>query len=268
MRKTVVPMILLVVVFAGACGPEPIGSRPEDRGAVPAREVGSADGGTGRAQPSDACATVDAAAPRETPPTPDAGVPTPDAGAPPPDAGAPTPDAGAPTPDAGARAPHAGEIAIVEVLVNPTGQDVGREWIEIASLAAEPLDLSTLHIADAAVDVATPVALVAPGGRAVLGQSVDAATNGGAPVTVAYGTRLALNNDGEELSLCLGPCAEGVVLDRVTWGDLGAAYDGHALLLDRGAATTCAAAQPFGTAGDFGTPGAPDGSCPRPDGGI
>ena len=88
-----------------------------------------------------------------------------------------------------------------------------------------------------AVDVAAPAGLVAPGGRVVMGQSADAATNGGAPVSVAYGTRLMLNNGGEEVSLCLGPCAEGVVLDRVTWGDLGAAYDGHALVLDRGAGT-------------------------------
>jgi hypothetical protein len=57
---------------------------------------------------------------------------------------------------AAARAPRAGELAVVEALVNPAGQDLGREWIEIVSLAAEPLDLSALHVADAAVDVAAP----------------------------------------------------------------------------------------------------------------
>jgi hypothetical protein len=264
MRKTAVAMILLMVVSTGACGPAPIVARPEDRAPTPARPVGSADGGGLRVLPAGA----------QTP-TPARAVPTPDAGtgcALPVDAGtaadAATPADAAPSPDAGARAPRAGELAIVEALVNPTGQDVGREWIEIVSLAPEPLDLSALHIADAAVDVAAPVAPVAAGGRVVLGQSADAATNGGAPVSVAYGTRLALNNDGEELSLCLGPCADGVVLDRVTWGELGAAYDGHALVLDRAAVTTCAAEQPFGTAGDFGTPGEPDASCARPDGGI
>ena len=266
-------MLLLVVVSSGACGPEPIVARPGDSAPTPARPVGSPDGGsqpvlpagaetptparevptpdggTGCALPADAGTTVDAAAPREEVPTPDA-------------AAADT--VAVPV----ARVPRAGDIAIVEVLVNPSGQDVGREWIEIVSLAAEPLDLAALHIADAAVDVAAPVALLVPGGRVVLGQSADAATNGGAPVNAAYGTRLALNNDGEELSLCLGPCADAVVLDRATWGDLGAAYDGHALVLDRAAVTTCAAEQPFGTAGDFGTPGAPGASCARPDGGI
>jgi hypothetical protein len=265
-------MILLVVVSSGACGPEPIVARPEGSKPTPARPVGSPDGGSLRvhptgaqtptparevptldggtrpALPSGACTTVDAAAPREDVPSLDGATAT--------------------AADAGARPPRAGDIAIVEVLVNPTGQDVGREWIEIVSLAAEPLDLSALHIADAAADVAAPVALVVPGGRVVIGQSTDAATNGGAPVSVAYGTRLVLNNDGEELLLCLGPCADGVVLERATWAELGAAYDGHALVLDRAAVTTCPAEQPFGTAGDFGTPGEPNGSCARPDGGI
>jgi hypothetical protein len=253
-------MILLVIVSSGACGPEPIVARPEDRAPTPARPVGLIDGGGLRVLPAGA-----------QQPTPARQVLTPDAGTGTTDAGTTTdaaPEEEVPSLDAGARAPRAGDVAIVEVLVNPAGQDLGREWIEIVSLVAEPLDLSALHIADAAVDVAAPVALLAPGGRVVLGQSADAATNGGAPVSVAYGTRLALNNDGEQLSLCLGPCADGMVLDRATWGELGAAYDGHALVLDRAAVTTCAAEQPFGTAGDFGTPGEPNASCSRPDGGI
>jgi hypothetical protein len=266
MRKTAVPMFVLVVVCSGACGPEPIVARPDGgrpralpagaENPVPAREVGGPDGGTSRALPADGCAQADAAVPRDKLPSPDAGA-HPD-----------TADADAGADAAAARAPRAGELAVVEALVNPAGQDLGREWIEIVSLAAEPLDLSALHVADAAVDVAAPAGLVAPGGRVVAGQSADAAMNGGAPVSVAYGTRLMLNNGGEEVSLCLGACAEGVVLDRVTWGDLGAAYDGHALVLDRSAALVCPSQQPFGTAGDFGTPGAPDGSCASPDGGF
>jgi hypothetical protein len=101
----------------------------------------------------------------------------------------------------------------------------------------------------------------------VLGQSSDAAVNGGAPVGVAYGTRLGLNNDGEEISLCIGPCAAGVLVDRVAWKSLGAAYDGHALVFDRDADRTCAATEPFGSAGDFGTPGGPDDGCAVPDAG-
>ena len=278
-------MILLVVVSSGACGPAPIVSRPEDRSAMPAREVGSPDGGTGRALPVGAVKPMPA---REVP-TPDGGTsPTQpaDGGTGPAqpadggmDADATAPREKLPPPDAGARtdvvvtggagrAPRIGELAVVEALVNPTGQDVGREWIELVSLAAEPIDLSALHVADLAVDVAAPAGSLSPGGRVVIGQSADLAMNGGAPVAAAYGTRLMLNNDGEELSLCLGPCAEGVILDRATWGELGAGYDGHALLLDRGAGAICPAQQPFGTAGDFGTPGQADVGCAQPDGGF
>jgi hypothetical protein len=70
------------------------------------------------------------------------------------------------------------------------------------------------------------------------------------------------------VSLCLGPCAEGVVLDRVTWGDLGARLRRPRAGAGSQRRTVCPSQQPFGTAGDFGTPGAPDGSCASPDGRI
>jgi hypothetical protein len=211
------------------------------------------------------------------PPEPDAGmVPVPDAGV------GPSADAGlAPAGDAGEdraasdaavetvhRAPVAGELRVEEVLVNPTGQDLGREWIEIVSLALEPLDLSALHLADATTDAAAPAGVIPPGARLLLGQVADAGTNGGAPVAAAYGTRLAFNNDGEEILLCIGACAEGAIIDRASWKSLGTGYDGHALVFDHDANLVCAATQPFGTAGDFGTPGMPNGSCAAPDAGF
>jgi len=62
--------------------------------------------------------------------------------------------------------------------------------------------------------------------------------------------------------------ANGTVIDRAGWKALGGAYDGHALVFDRDANRTCAATAPFGTAGDFGTPGAPDDGCADPDAGF
>src|SRR4051812_18113953 len=70
-----------------------------------------------------------------------------------------------------ARAPRAGEVAIDELLVNPTGDDLGREWIELANRAAEPLDLSQLHLATAATDVAAPAGRLGPGALLLMGQS-------------------------------------------------------------------------------------------------
>jgi hypothetical protein len=165
----------------------------------------------------------------------------------------------------GARLPSVGEVVIDEVLANPSGSDLGREWIEVASRSSDLLDLSLLHVADATTDIAVSAGLLPPGGLLVLGQSVDPTKNGGAPVSAAYGTRLILNNDGEQVSVCLGPCATGVVLDQVSWGTTGPAYDGHALVIDPVTRQFCPAQEAFGTAGDFGTPGRPNPACSTPD---
>jgi len=173
--------------------------------------------------------------------------------------------------------PAPGELRIVELLVNPAGTDTGREWIELANTTGHAVDLSGLHVADAANDAAidfevlggTPPLLPA-GGRAVLIQSADATKNGGVPLATggsgvlggAFGTRVSLNNDADTITVCAGPCrAGGVVVDEVDWTDLGADYDGHALSID-GADHRCAATTPFGDAGSFGTPGAANPSCP------
>lgn len=169
---------------------------------------------------------------------------------------------------AAARAPRAGEIAIVEVLANPNGQDLGREWIEVLSLAREPLSLSELYVADGTTDVPVAAGVIPSGARVVIGQSTDPAKNGGAAVGAAYGTHLILNNDDEQISICVGPCATGLVVDRVAWGTLGTPYDGHAIVVDPGTQAICPALEPFGTAGDFGTPGQPNPPCGTPDAGA
>jgi hypothetical protein len=278
--------VQVILLLAAGCGPESVKPRPLVA-PVPLPDAAPADAGSEHwvglppgtdagssdwvGHPPDAGAVEDAG--KETPP--DAGglrqkLPAPDGGIPGPtiDAGADTEaiDSGVET--ASVRPPVAGEIVIAEVLVNPTGQDAGREWIEIVNRAAEPLNLADLRLADLAAEVPAPAGIIAPGARVVLGQSVDAATNGGALVAVAYGTRIALNNDGEEIALCIGTCASGVVIDGLSWKTLGAGYDGHALVVDRDANLTCAATEPFGTAGDFGTPGDPDSSCAAPDAGF
>jgi hypothetical protein len=168
-------------------------------------------------------------------------------------------DAGSDAP--AARAPRAGELVIDEVLVNPAGDDLGREWIEVSNLGLDWLDLSQLHLANMSVDLAVAGARLAPGGLRLFGQSADPAKNGGAPVAVAYGTKLILNNADGQVSLCLGACASGLALDTVSWGTLGDGYTGHALVVDPATKAICAASTAFGTAGSFGTPGAPNPPC-------
>jgi hypothetical protein len=161
------------------------------------------------------------------------------------------------------RSPRPGEVVIDELLVNPTGDDLGREWIEIANRAAEPLDLSQLHLATATTDVAAPAGTIAPGALLLLGQSSDPDKNGGAPVAIAYGTKLILVNADGQLSLCIGACATGVVLDAFSWGSLGDPATGHALIVDPATKAFCAAEAPFGTGASFGSPGAPNPDCPE-----
>jgi hypothetical protein len=159
--------------------------------------------------------------------------------------------------------PRPGEIVIDELLVNPASTDTNREWIEIANTTGLALDVRTLHVADAANEVAVDAGVMAPGAILVLGQSIDPAKNGGAPVALAYGSTISLNNDGDAISICLGPCAGGVILSRVSWtGDLGASYDGHAVMVAPDTGAFCPASDPFGTAGSFGTPGAANPPCP------
>jgi hypothetical protein len=159
------------------------------------------------------------------------------------------------------RAPRLGELAIDEVLVNPTGDDLGREWIELANRSGDWLDLSALHLANASVDVAVPSGAIAPAGLQVLGQSADPTKNGGAPVDVAYGTKLILGNTNGAVSVCLGACASGLVLDTVSWGTLDDDTVGHSLVVDPLTKAICAAETPFGTGGSFGTPGLPNPPC-------
>jgi hypothetical protein len=187
------------------------------------------------------------------------------------DASLDTPDTAvsdAPPPDTGtsdgisATLPTAGDLVIDELLINPAGTDTNREWIEIANLSTGTLDLRQLHVADAASDVAVDAGLLAPGGLLVLGQSLDATKNGGAAVGISFGHVISLNNGGDSISICLGPCATGVRLDQVAWtADLGAAFDGHAAIVGVPPGLFCAADQPFGDAGSFGSPGEPNPPC-------
>jgi hypothetical protein len=165
------------------------------------------------------------------------------------------------------RAPRAGELAIVELMVDPAGNDLGHEWIEVANLTEEALDLSTLHLSDGTTDVAVDAGVVAPRALLVLGQSIDRAHNGDAPVDRAYGTRLQLNNAGDRISICAGPCGSGAPLATFAWtSSFGAGAAGHAIAV--GSGVTCLASEAYGAGGNFGTPGATNPACRPMDAGV
>lgn len=169
------------------------------------------------------------------------------------------------------RVPHQGELRIDEVMVDPLGSDLGKEWIEIVNTSADVLDLSHLVVADdvnerplTALPDRTEAWTLGPGLVRVLGQSADRAKNGDAPVDLVYGTQLGLNNAADRVALCWVSCAE-VMLDEIRWDDSVASPSGRALVI--GASDhRCPASTPYGPAvsGSFnaGTPGGPNDACP------
>jgi hypothetical protein len=267
--------LVIAVISLGACVPTVPSAPPRtvDAGA----EVAPPPGGDVGRGPAVALMDARAAETRWDAAIPDAAATPTDAGEAARDSGAPDAhDAGAPdasgardTRDAASpRAPHPGEIAIQEIMVDPDGNDLGHEWIEIANVTAQALDLTALHVSDGTTDVTIDGGFLAAGRLLVLGQSADPAHNGGAAVDRAYGTRLALNNGADRVSMCLGPCGSGLVLDTFEWtAPLGAAYVGHAVVIVPGSRTTCPSMEPYGPAGDFGSPGQANAPCPPPDGG-
>ncbi len=150
-------------------------------------------------------------------------------------------------------APMPGDLRITEIMVNPAGQDAGFEWFEILNTTEQILDLTSLVIADNARESAVAVAVISPGESLVFGQRLLAAGEG-VVANVAYGTGVSFNNDGDSLSLCVGPCATGTVLTRATWGNLGTRFDGHAVQFSAAGAPECPA-EPAIATGGFGTPG-------------
>jgi hypothetical protein len=269
-------LIISCCVGGGACvpsvpgpGKRPSAPLPAPSDPIPGDE-GGASGTPGRGT-SPAAAASSGGAPRA------------DGGAAdrPTDAGAPT-DAGTDAaadasraeirPDApAARAPRPGDVVIDELLVDPAGNDLGHEWIELANVSREPLDLSALRVADEATEAAVNAGTLAAGAILVLGQSTDRAHNGDAPVDLAYGTKLSLNNGGDRVAICAGPCATGVALDAVAWSaPWGDGYVGRAVVVEPGG-ERCPAQEPYGAAGNFGSPGRPNPPCPggaAPDAGT
>lgn len=96
-----------------------------------------------------------------------------------------------------ARAPGAGEVVISEFLADPGAvEDAGGEWVELANVSGEDLDLSGCALADGGRNsvVFPEGTLLEAGGRLVVGRSADAAANGGIDVDVETGEDFTLSN--------------------------------------------------------------------------
>jgi Lamin Tail Domain len=164
------------------------------------------------------------------------------------------------TPTLPVASPTPGDLRITEIMVNPAGQDAGFEWFEVLNTTEQTLDLTGLVIADNVRESAVTITAISPGESLLFSQKL-LAEGEGVVGGVAYGTAVSFNNDGDSLSLCIGPCATGTVLTRATWGNLGTRYDGHAVQFDTAGAPQCPA-EPAIATGGFGTPGQVNPACP------
>lgn len=157
------------------------------------------------------------------------------------------------------------DLVINEIMNNPAAvSDSAGEWFEIFNPTAADVDIDGWTIRDDGSDnhVITnggPL-VISAGGFLVLGNNIDPATNGGAPVDYSYGASWFLSNGADEVIL-VEP--SGIEIDRVE-------YDGGPVFPDPNGASMalfdptldnndgtnwCTSSTPFG-AGDSGTPGA------------
>lgn len=178
-------------------------------------------------------------------------------------------------PTKGAIAP--GDLVITEIMVNPAVvSDLFGEWIEVANVSGEALDLAACALTSEPGEV-FPLAEVAdplpmpPGALWVWGAEASAVLNGGVLVHIAY-SEIKLSNGDDAVSIV----CDGVVIDRVAWTEGGWPLDsGAAMSLSAEAPQTasandeavwwCGASAGYGEGKNKGTPGAPNPACAAPE---
>ncbi|MEE2830192.1 MAG: lamin tail domain-containing protein [Myxococcota bacterium] len=168
-----------------------------------------------------------------------------------------------------------GALIVTEIFNNPAGTDEGREWFEVHNPGLVAIDMDGWTLADYHTNeyLISGSVLVAPGGYAVLGESMDLGLNLGTPVDFAYGLTAAgfpLGNNTDEVVL-VSP--GGLVIDSVAYdgGTTFPSAEGAALNLapkamnvyanDMGWNWCLSTAGPFTAEGDLGSPGEANPDC-------
>ncbi len=162
----------------------------------------------------------------------------------------------------------AGDLAISEIMANPSGDDTGREWFEVYNTTSKTLDLAGVTLVAAKSDMSgekdftIDKLTVAPKAYVVFGS----ATQDLKPAYVTYGYGAALGQLINTNGLVAVKCGATVV-DQVTYAT---APDGASLevtgtmapdaLANDDASQWCAATASYET-GNSGTPGAANEAC-------
>lgn len=167
------------------------------------------------------------------------------------------------------RKPAGGALVITELLANPagTGTDAAQEWFEITNAGSAPFDLNGLGLKGNASTInaitAPDCRTLSPGAFALFARVPDPAQNGGLPRPDATFSFALAQSQG---SITVLDGAETVDTVRWTTGIVDGAA--KALRRDRTSAAAnddpasfCDATEPYGTAGNLGTPREPN-PCP------
>lgn len=163
--------------------------------------------------------------------------------------------------------PATGQVIITEIMRDPFGTGDNGEWLELYNGTGAPVDINGWRLVNQVNfdQCVIGAATIQPGAHLVIGRIADQAQNGGIPDLIPC-PGPAFSNFGQlNLALVdgLGAMVDAVVTDAPFPGASHALSPAsYSAVLNDDPANWCAGAAPYGTAGNFGTPGALNPACP------
>jgi cysteine-rich repeat protein len=173
----------------------------------------------------------------------------------------------------GAKLPQPGGLVITEIMVDPAGTDDNMEWFEVYNPGPAPVQMTGLVIKDnVGQEFVGQQGLVLESGKYFLFGSGPAPGGLKPDYVYSYGTsKIQLANAGDEVTIL----ANGQVVDQVVYtggkngwktAKSGASYQLHSGKLDSKlndvGGNWCNSTTPFGSGGEYGTPGKANLACP------
>jgi len=158
-------------------------------------------------------------------------------------------------------------VIVNEIMFDPTGQDTGKEWIELFNPTNQTVDIYGWEIRDCAdqkFKITGPDLKLAPGQFVVVGASADTTTNGGVEVDVSYGSGFYMPNTVGSVLLFNGPGPSAKLVDQVRYmvfQDWDWFESGHSILRNNAQSdgtnseSWSLSDDPYGTGDNFGSPG-------------
>jgi hypothetical protein len=107
--------------------------------------------------------------------------------------------------------PVPGSVIVTEIMSKPTAvSDNFGEWIELANLGAQSLDIDGCVVSNGSVQNPLPAFLLMPGGFAVMARNLEASMNGNVVAFASF--TFGLTASGTIILSC-----DGRVIDQTSW---------------------------------------------------